>query len=108
MAAYPSFGVTENSRQEISDGRQVVRATNGALKVRRLYASDKSSFSLEHELTSSQVSTLRTFYTTNADLGVDFTWAGDGTTYTVRFAAAPVYTLMPGGWYTVNVKLAQV
>lgn len=108
MAAYPSLNVTVNSRQEISDGRQVVRATNGALKVRRLYSSDKSTFSLEHELTSAQVTTLKSFYTTNADLNVDFTWAGDGTTYTVRFVRPPVYTLMPGGWYTVSVSLAQV
>ncbi len=109
MASYPTLPTTMATRDTIEDGRSVLRATNGALKVRRLYAADTKRFDLEHRLSASDKSTLDTFYGTNADLDVTYVYPADGASYTVRFVAAPAHQVQPGkaAWIT-RVQLAEV
>jgi hypothetical protein len=108
MAAYPSFNVQRSSPgPSRSDGHDVVRATNGVLKMRRLYSATKSDFTIDHWLTSAEKTTLDSFYTTNRDLDVTYTSPEDSVAYTVRFAAPPQYVRMPG-WYQARVRLVEV
>ncbi len=107
MATYPSFGVQINSSVKVEEGYEPVRATNGSLKIRRMFASPKRTFDIEHWLDSSEKSTLDTFYSTNKGLNVTLVWAGDGQSYTVRFVDAPQYTWQPWGFVT-RVRLMEV
>lgn len=85
MAAYPSFAQLEDSRRVIVDGRELVRASNGAPKVRLLQAADKRSWQIVHLLSAADFATLETFISTNAALAFDFTW--DAVVYTCIFGA---------------------
>ena len=108
MAAYPTFNVQRSSPGPArSSGHDPVRATNGALKVRRLYSTEKNDFVIDHWLTDAEKATLETFYQVNKDLDVSYTSPEDSATYTVRFAAAPQYIRMPG-WIQARVRLMEV
>ena len=108
MAAYPTFNHQRSGPGPArSDGQEAVRATNGGLKVRRLYSATKSDFTIDHWLTSAEKTTLDSFYTTNRDLDVTYTSPEDSTAYTVRFVAPPQYIRMPG-WYQARVRLMEV
>jgi hypothetical protein len=107
MAAYPTLNAQRSSSTARNSGHDAVRATNGALKVRRMFSAEKTDFTIDHWLTSAEKSTLESFYQANKDLDVAFTWAEDGVTYTVRFASAPQFLGMPG-WWQARVRLLQV
>lgn len=106
MAAYPSLAALDTSRMSAASGHEPVRATNGALKVRRLYAADKASFVLDHMLTIAQKATLDLFYSANKDLDVSYTWPGTGASYTVRFVGAPQYIWQAWG-FRAQVRLEE-
>ncbi|HRZ02388.1 MAG TPA: hypothetical protein P5024_12585 [Burkholderiaceae bacterium] len=106
MAAYPFTTFHQDSTPTPASGREVARATNGALRVRDLYSADKTRFELVHRLTQAERNTLLSFYTTNKDLDLDLTW--DGTVYTCRFAGRPQILWRPGNWYEARVVLEQV
>lgn len=97
MANYPSFLTLSDSASRNVNGMEPERATNGALKLRRMWSADKARFDVGHLLSSAQKSTLDSFYATNKDLDVTYRWPGTGATYTVRFTEPPVYT--PRGMY---------
>lgn len=106
---YPTLPITINSRITKLDGRIIQRASNGALKTRKLFSSDKLEFALEHELTSAQKASLDSHYSTDGLNSFPYTWPGLGTpTYTVRYLGAPQYQEMPGGWYRASVKLGEI
>jgi hypothetical protein len=108
MSAYPAFPVQRaGSAAQRAGGQQVVRATNGAVRVRRLYSTEKTTFDLVHWLTDAQRTTLETFYQANRDGDVTLTWAEDGLAYTTRFAAPPQY-LRREGWWEARVRLEQI
>lgn len=94
MAAYPSFFTLADSVLVADNGIQPERATNGALKLRRLWAADKASAEIGHLLTAAEKATLDAFYATNKDLDITYTWpaAAGGGSHTMRFAAPPRYT----------------
>lgn len=106
MAAYPFTTFTAGSVAEQQDGRQLVRATNGALKTRVLYTSDKKQFTLRHRLKSAEKTTLANFYGTNSAL--TWTLVFDGGTSTCVFAQPPQYEPLPGSLYNVTVLAAEV
>lgn len=108
MAAYPSLPITASSSSTRLDGFVSLRASNGALKVRKMMSGEKMEWTVQHELTASQKATLESFYQSNKTSDVDFTWPGDGNTYTARFIGAPLYVAQPGGWYRATVRLAEV
>lgn len=108
MAAYPTMSHQRSGPGPArSDGQDAVRATNGGLKVRRLYSATKSDFIIDHWLTDAQKTTLDSFYTTNRDLDVTYTSPEDSVSYTVRFVSPPQYIRMPG-WWQARVRLAEV
>lgn len=98
MAAYPTLPYSETSRVTMTSGHEMKRATNGALKVRRLHNADRAVFVLDHEITGAQKTTLDSFYATNKDLDVTYTWPATGAAYTVRFVGAPQYVWQVWGW----------
>lgn len=106
MAAYPFTTFSEGSVAEADDGRVTVRATNGALKTRILYSSDKKRFTLEHRLGSTDKTTLANFYGTNSAL--TWTLVFDGGTSTCVFTQPPKYTPKPGSIYLVTVQAEEV
>lgn len=87
MATYPVLPISTNSRKILRDGRRVAFADSGKSYVSRLYSADRTDFEIIHNaLTSTQLSTLTTFYGTNANIAFDFYWIPDATTYTnLRF-----------------------
>ncbi len=105
--AYPTLMILEESEASTEAGITPQRATNGALKSRRLYSSDKTDFTVVHMLTRAERDTLTTHYTSNRDAEFSFTWPGDGTTYTVRYSGAP-QVARRGFYYRVTTRLAQV
>jgi hypothetical protein len=108
MAAYPTLSTQRSGPgPSRSDGIEVQRASNGTLKVRRMYSGTKSEFQLDHWLTDAQKTSLDTFYTTNRDLDVTYTSVEDSVAYTVRFAAPPQYVRMTG-WWQARVRLLEV
>ena len=108
MAAYPSLPILDASTTPLEDGLQADRATNGGLKVRSMFTSDKRNFQLKHELTTTQRDALITFYNANKLLNVDFTWPGNSVTYVVRFAKGPTVTDKAGNHVFVDVVLMEV
>ena len=84
MATYPTtLPVHISSRRVIREGRRVAVSDSGKSYVANLYSSDRSDFDIVHiALTTSELSTLTTFYGTNAAITFDFVWPQDGTTYT--------------------------
>lgn len=109
MSAYPTLAVQDSSGGvEPIDSRTLVRATNGALKVRRLHGTEKVRISIEHWLSSADKTTLDAHYDANLDASFSYTWPGSGSpTYTVVYAAKPRYEEMPGGWFRAFVLLEE-
>ncbi len=108
MAAYPTLGwVREGTTVTREAGLVPVRATNGLLKVRRLFTADKLAWQIEHRLTAAQRSTLESFYTANQLLTIDVTAPDTGVTSQARFAAAPQFERHGGAWIA-TVRLLEV
>ena len=107
MAAYPSFFTLADSTATAADGLEPERATNGALKLRRLWSADKVSFEIGHVLNAAQRATLDAFYAANKDLDVVYTWPKPQTAYTVRFVAPPRY-IPRGEYFEARVRLQEV
>lgn len=106
MAAYPFTTFSADSAAEVRDGRELVRASNGALKTRVMYSGDKKVFTLLHIFGTSSKSTLDSFYGTNRLL--TWTLAFDGGTSTCVFAGPPQYKPQPGSIYSVTVTAEEV
>jgi hypothetical protein len=107
--AYPTtIPIMAESRATREGGFVPVRATNGLLKVRRLWSAEKWSFDLVHWLSSAQRTTLETAYAANRTNNVTLTWPADGSTYTCRFASAPSYEWRTGGFWVARVRLEEV
>lgn len=108
MAAYPTLPWMQGgTTRSLSSGIEAVRASNGALKVRRLYAANKLELQLEHWLTESQKTALEAFYATEVLNNVDVTAPDDGATYSMRFADTPQYEWRVGYW-VARVRLVEV
>lgn len=106
--SYPTtLPINRASRTQREGGFNAVRATNGVLKVRRLYSVEKTDFTLEHWLTDAQKATLESVYSANRLLNITLTWPEDGVVYSVRFGAAPQYRKEAGYW-VADVLLLQV
>ncbi len=108
MAAFPSLYYTPNSRIDYRDGKTPVRATNGALKMRQLYPSDKIDFDLEFECSASQKSSIDSHYSGDRDNEFSYTDPVTTVAHTVRYLGPPQPAPQPGGWWVVRVTLAKV
>ena len=108
MAAYPTLPWAREGTVITREGGLVpVRATNGTLKVRRLFSAEKLAWQIEHRLTSAERTTLETFYATNRVLTIQVTAPDTGVTSQARFAAAPEYELR-GAYWVATVRLLEV
>ena len=103
MAAYPTYGQTSQSREAREDGMQWERASNGALRGRAMWPSDKLTLRIEHVVDRADADALLVFYRTNRLAAVDVVWDGDGQTYAMHFARPP--EVQPAGglvWRVVS------
>lgn len=105
--SYPALPIMENSRAERLGGLEPRRASNGVLKLRRLFSAEKTNFTIEHWLSQAQKDALEAVYQANKTANLSLTWPEDGLVYTVRFGAAPQYRREPGYW-VANVLLLEV
>ena len=84
MATYPDLPLSDESKAEIDMGLDPARATNGALRVRARYPSDKHTFTLRHLLNGTQYATHKAWRAANKLASIDLTWAPHAATYTTR------------------------
>jgi hypothetical protein len=104
---YPNnLMILEESEASRLGGIDAARASNGQLKVRRLYSADKTDFTVVHMLTRAERDQLMAFYAANITAGFDFVWPGDGATYSVRFTAPP-QIWRKGLYYRATVRLGE-
>ena len=89
MAAYPTYGQTSQSRESREDGTQWERASNGALRGRAFWPSDKLSLRIEHVVARADADALIGFYRANRLAAVAVVWGGDGQTYAMFFSRPP-------------------
>lgn len=106
MPSYPAFAHCEGSREQLLDGRELVRATNGAPKVRLLAAALKRSWVVEHLLSAADYAALLAFYGANQDGSFDFEW--ESATYTALFGAPAIEPQWTEYGYRVTVRLEEV
>ncbi len=107
MANYPRFLTLTDSTVSTESGVESVRATNGALRTRRLYAADKASFKIGHLFGNAERIELRDFYAANKDLDFTYVWPGTGESFTVRFEAPP-QVVPRGSLFEARVPLLEV
>ena len=91
MANYPGYFHLADSTATPQSGVEPQRATNGALRMRRLWPDDKHRFDIGHTLTPAQQDAFRAFYADNKNLDITYTWPGDRIARTVRFGAPPQF-----------------
>ena len=109
MSAYPTLTTIKESTVKPVDSRVVVRATNGAVKVRVMHPTEKVEIDLIHVLDSSGKDDLDTHYAANSDSSFSYTWRGqEGGTYTVVYMKRPEYREQDGQWFQARVRLAEV
>ncbi len=83
MADYPSYSQLDQSEPRTLTGNRYDRSVSGRLRGQSFYTSEMATFKVKHLLTNSELSTLRSFRTTNNLLTVQFTWAVTSVTYGV-------------------------
>lgn len=106
--SYPTtLPIMRASITQREGGFAPARATNGVLKMRRLYSTEKMTFDIVHWLSDSQKAALETAYQSFKTSNLTLTWPEDGANYTVRFAAAPLHVKQPGYWVS-TVRLLEV
>ncbi len=108
MATYPSFSQLYDSSVLEDDGLELSRSVSGKPRIRRYYTSTRRTFTVHHDLSSADKSTLLSFYTTNKLLTLDFVWASDGLTYACRFIGHITVRPIEGNRYSVVSKLVEV
>lgn len=108
MAAYPTLPTMIGSLPEPVESRVLARATNGAVKVRRLHPTEKVTLNLKHEISAADKATLDAHYSAHVDSSFSYTWPGTGGgTYTVVYGARPIHEEQPGGWFLTKVVLEE-
>jgi len=79
----------DDSTVDPLSGHEATRATNGALRLRRLFTGDKRNWSLSYLLEDADFDSLMAHYAANKDGQFNFYWPGDRQTYTASYVAAP-------------------
>lgn len=103
MAAYPSIGM--RTRVRAMNDRKADVSDAGTVRLVDLGASQVYQITVEHPLLgSTDLATLRSFWTTNKNLSVTLT-AGDGYTYSVYFINEPDVEVVNSTRSNVRVNL---
>lgn len=107
MAQYPEFSISVKSSVEVLDGRQVVRATNGALRSRSMWDTDKLKLTIVHVgLSEEDWATIIGHYRDHKIS--DFQVAYSGSMYFVQYVSTPRRTNLGAGVLEVTVELEEV
>lgn len=107
MATFPTFMHLRTGNVERDSGTQTARATNGRLRQRTLYPSDKADFQLVLWCNGAEKAALDAFYAANRLADITYTDPADSAVYTVRFASPPLPVDMTP-WWEIRVRLRQV
>ena len=105
---YPEYGQTTKSDESREDGITFERASNGALRGRAMWATDKLKLSIEHVVTRVQADTLMQFYRNHRALPVAVTWGGDGQTRAMMFMGPPQPSFLGNGLWRITSKMEEV
>lgn len=109
MATYPTALIQLKGTALIPRaGKQVRQAASGKYRVRTTFSEVREAFVIRHYLTDSELTTLKNFYTANADIEFDFVYQADDQTYTCLFASAPQAPPAGGGYYDVTIQAVVV
>ena len=108
MAAYPSFAQTHQTKEEKQDKIDFERASNGSLRGRALWVSEKLTLALEHVLTRVELDELLAFYHANRLLPVDVPYyAGGNQVYSMYFEKPPEVARMSSSYWIVKVRMLE-
>jgi hypothetical protein len=113
VAAYPTFGQLQTTKETWQDKVEFERASNGTLRGRALWPSDKLTLIIEHVLTRAELETMLGFYRDNRLLPVDVTYyaesnrAEEPVVRSMFFAAPPEVTRLRGNYWTVTTTMVQ-
>ena len=106
--AYPSFDVMlSGADDEWEDDVQIERATNGALRGRAFFSSEKGRFRFSHRLNAADAAAYRGFVTANRFSEFSFYYPRTKGTYTCIFARRPKYRPLGGGIVEISVELIE-
>lgn len=110
LTTYPIYLQYLGSKERHVRGRRAVRATNGAIKVRTFFTTQKRAFEVAHlHLTSAEKTAWDAFYAANTNTLFSFIWGGDGQTYSVVFDDQdPSWQPMEGIRWGITQGLLQV
>lgn len=89
MANYPSVAQVVGSMKDTNSGTIVDRAVSGKPRFRSYYSQDWAVFTVMHDCTGTEKDSILSHYATDAFNSFSFTWSGDSTAYTVRYANHP-------------------
>ena len=108
--AYPVLPTSYNHKQQLDIGRELERATNGALRGRQLFTAVKSVFSITHPmLDATDLATFKAHYASNLALSFTYVNVVDGVSYTCVYGTPePSYSPEPGGRVTVSATLMEI
>jgi hypothetical protein len=109
MNTYPVLKQARESKEAGSTGRQIDRASNGAVKARSFYTSVKKTFNLVHPgIADADKAAHQAFEAANRNIPFLFVWDADGATYTCLFGeGAPSYVPIAGGRWDIAVQLVE-
>ena len=105
--SYPSFAQMEGSTLRHLSDRVVTRDMGGAARASSYYDSVKRQFSVRHKLSTADLATLETFFSSNQTASFSFTWALNGTTYTCIFGAGGIRVSPGAVYHDVTVDLEE-
>ncbi len=108
MPTYPVMGQGIDSTEVLVDLAMSERGNSNVLRKRDFSTSDKRVFTITHIVNSTDRVTLYNFYTTNRLVSFDFTWVGNGVTYTCMFTAPPSFINVGGSFWQVTQYLAEI
>ena len=91
-----------------SDGTIVERAVSGKARLRSYYTQVRDVIKMTHDLDDTDKALIEAHYATDKVLAFTITLNADGSMYTVRYAAAPIYRPIPGNRWQVTVNLVAV
>lgn len=109
MATYPTLATKYGADPKpiSSTCPQIDRAEDGTARGRS-FGDDKMEFRIEHPfLSSTDKSTLATFYSTNRLLAFSYVSLSDGATYSCLFDGPIEWTREPGGRFTAKVRIVE-
>lgn len=109
--AYPDYPQQLSSDMQWIDDRRFERSAAGTGRGRSFYTAKKRRFVVRHVLTDAQLADYETFYDTNRDEELLFSWCRDPDAtppWLVAYETVPQISTDENGHVTVQVVLAEI